>query len=465
MAEVTNSTQASIRKHSVLTYLSFAFLIFGINGMQIAVLQNYTIFYQVQVGLDIGLMFLAGIVYTVWDMFNDPFIGHISDRNNRFTRRWGKRFPWLVIGTIGLLFAVVLLFLSPTVSIAGSLFTFLWFLVFLSVYDGILSAILVNYKALVPNKFKSKEERTLISTFIQFFMILGPFIGLIIAPILLRISYVAMALFLAGFVFVSYVLSLPGLREDEELKEVYFREEVHPTPFFSEFISNIKQSFRERSFVVLAIVTVCITVASTLVNTSIPYYIVYNLEWEREMQAIINMPFVLMSVLPIPIFFWLIKKFGHAKAFKYSLLLLPIPLLMMFISFGDFMVVLIGAGIYGFIGGIMVIAQIPVQADFFDESAVKYHKRQEGVYLGIWNFFGRLNTAIQLGILFMIQSFFGFNAGATTQTVLAKWGIMIHFTLIPAIFLFIGAIVFLKYWYLTPDKIKPIKDELERLGL
>jgi len=322
---MSDSEQLKKRKYSLSTYISYGFFYLGINGMQIAVLQNYTIFYQIEVGLDIGLMFIAGIFYTIWDMFNDPMLGHLSDRNNRFTRRWGKRYPWMVIGTIGLLFAVILLFMSPTVAVAGSLFVFFWFLIFLSIYDGLLSAVLVNYKALVPNKFKSKEDRTLASTFIQFFMIMGPLFGLLIAPMLLSISYVAMALFLALFVLISFIVSLYGIKEDEELRNAYFLEQIQQKSFFPEFIGNIKQSFRERSFIILAVVTICFQVTSTLVNTSIPYYIVYVLGWKREMQIIINLPFILMSVLPIPLNFWIIKKFGHERSFKYSLILLPIP--------------------------------------------------------------------------------------------------------------------------------------------
>jgi len=137
----------------------------------------------------------------------------------------------------------------------------------------------------------------------------------------------------------------------------------------------------------------------------------------------------------------------------------------MFFSFGSAIIVIIGASIFGVIGCIMVIAQVPVQADFFDESAAKYQKRQEGIYLGIWNFFARLNILIQLGILFLIQNIFGFDPSATTQTDLAKWGIMTHFALIPAILFAIAGIVFMKYWYLTPDKMKVIKEKLEQLGI
>ncbi|MHA2291117.1 MAG: MFS transporter [Candidatus Hodarchaeales archaeon] len=175
---MSGSTSNKTRKYSIPTYLSFAILMFGVNAMAIVVQQQYPFFYETLVGLDIGMMFLASIIYTIWDMFNDPMVGHISDRNNRFTRRWGRRFPWIAILTIPMVISLVLLFVTTDTTIFSGLFTFFWFLIFLSAYDGLLSAITVNYNALLPVKFKSKEERTSLGAFIHLFMMLGPFLGL-----------------------------------------------------------------------------------------------------------------------------------------------------------------------------------------------------------------------------------------------------------------------------------------------
>ncbi len=285
-----------------------------------------------------------------------------------------------------------------------------------------------------------------------------------------------MSLFLAIFMLISILLSLPGIREDQELKDGYFREDIQPTQFFSEFVYNLRQSFQEKSFKIFIIVTISITVTSTLISASVPYYVEYvlgigviaNPVLYGQMLRTVNFPFILTSVFLIPVYFYIIRKFGHMKSFKYALIVAGLPLLLVFfsLSFGStnsLPLVMLGAGLYGISGGILVISRIPVMGDFFDESAIKYKKRQEGVYLGIWNFFSRLVTVIQFGILVTIQNLTGF--AQDPFSILAKWGIMTHFGLIPAIFLIIAGVVFWKYWYLTPEKTEMIKDELEKLGI
>jgi GPH family glycoside/pentoside/hexuronide:cation symporter len=457
------------KDHSIATYLSFGVLLLGLNGMNYAVVQNYPFFYQVQLGLNIGMIILASVFYTIWDMINDPLIGYFSDRTNRFTRRWGKRFPWLIIGNLAILLAVVLLFSAPEATIASGLLTFLWFLLVLSLYDGLYSTIFVNYKALLPNKFKTKDQRLKASSISQFFLLLGPVIGLIIAPQLLTdetSSYQTMALVLAIIMLFSFILSIPGLREEESLKESYFREEIDKKPFKSEFMGNLRQSFREKSFNVFALYVFAITLTSSMLALSIPYYIEFVLQREKEFASTLNGPFVITSLFFIPIYFFVIKKLGHAKSFKYGLLLTPIPFIIMFLSFGfltieqNLLIVMLGAGFYGIVGSIAIISSVPVQADFFDESAVKYQKRQEGMYSGNWNFFARLITVIQFAIIGSAQYLTGFDEKSATQTGLAQWGIMIHFTLVPAIVLFVASLLVLKYWYLNPERMKEIRTKL-----
>jgi GPH family glycoside/pentoside/hexuronide:cation symporter len=434
-------TDEKRQKYPRSIYISFSVMMFGFNAMIIVVSQQYPFFYESLIGLDIGMMFLASIVYTVWDMFNDPFIGHLSDRNNRFTRRWGKRFPWIVGCTIPLLFSLVLLFSVSLVSFLGEWVIFFWFLFFLSAYDGLLSAILVNYNALLPVKFRSKEERTSLGGFIHLFMMLGPFIGLAIVATLSpeANSYQTMSVILAIIALLSLMLSIPGIKEEESLKTTYFKEEIQQDPFLSEFISNVRQSFQLRPFLVLAIVTLCITVALALINASQPYYVRYILGVQDPEST----------------------EFG---------LVSPFPVLLIFFSFvvgaqASLPLVMLGAALWGVIGGVIVISRIPVQGDFFDFSASKFHKRQEGIYLGIWNFFARLVTVIQIGSLYIIHTLTSFNPDMVVQTDMALWGIMAHFGLVPAIFMTIAALVYLKFWDLTPEKLAPIRTELEKIGI
>ncbi|MFX0124363.1 MAG: MFS transporter, partial [Candidatus Hodarchaeota archaeon] len=89
----------------------------------------------------------------------------------------------------------------------------------------------------------------------------------------------------------------------------------------------------------------------------------------------------------------------------------------------------------------------------------------EGIYLGIWNFFARLVTVIQIGTFFVIHTLTSFDPDAPAQPDSALWGIMAHFGLIPAIFMALAALVYYKYWDLSPEKMVTIKAELEKLGI
>ncbi|UCG01965.1 MAG: MFS transporter [Candidatus Heimdallarchaeota archaeon] len=478
-SELKEQTANMGQNYSRSTYTSFAVMMFGFNAMIIVVTQQYPFFYESLIGLDIGMMFLASIVYTIWDMFNDPFIGHLSDQKTRFTRRWGKRFPWIVGCTIPLLFALVLLFSASLVSSLGSWFLFFWFLFFLSAYDGLLSTILVNYNALLPVKFRSKEERTTLGAFIHLFMMLGPFIGLAIVATLTPDpdSYMMMSIILAIIALISFILSIPGIKEEESIRNAYFREELTQEPFLPKLFSNIKDCFELKPFIVLAIVTLCTTVALALINASQPYYVAYILGIKDtesteygQMIATVAFPYVLTTILLIPLYIWIVKKLGHSKAFKYALMLSPLPVLLIFFSliFGaqaSLLFVMLGAALWGVVGGIIVISRIPVQGDFFDLAALKFHERKEGIYLGIWNFFARLVTVIQIGTLYIIHTLTAFDPEAPIQSDPALWGIMAHFGLVPAFFMAFAALVYWKYWDLSPEKIKPIKAELEKIGI
>ncbi len=50
-------------------------------------------FYKEVVQLDPFLLILGYLIYTIWNMFNDPIMGHLTSRPTRFAPKWGRRFP------------------------------------------------------------------------------------------------------------------------------------------------------------------------------------------------------------------------------------------------------------------------------------------------------------------------------------------------------------------------------------
>ena len=110
MNETINNAQSPKTRHSKWTFLSNA--TFQLPSTMVnAVLGGFLLFYyEVVIGLNVWLIVLALTIFTVYNAINDPIIGFLVDRNTRFTRKWGRRFPWIIIGIIPWTLSVYLIF-------------------------------------------------------------------------------------------------------------------------------------------------------------------------------------------------------------------------------------------------------------------------------------------------------------------------------------------------------------------
>ncbi len=118
---------------------------------------------------------------------------------------------------------------------------------------------------------------------------------------------------------------------------------------------------------------------------------------------------------------------------------------------------------FGF-GGFWTILW-PVLADVIDESIAITGERREGIYTGIQAFFGRLAFLNQALVFTIVHVATGFVEGAATQSAEAVWGIQMHFSLIPMIFMGIAMFIFWKWYKLTPEKVKINREKIKELGL
>ena len=90
----------SYKTPSVLNILSFSTSGFW-SMFAWSVFGSYVFFfYEVAVGLPAIYIFLAMLIFTLYDAINDPLIGFLTDRLFKFTKKFGKRFPWIIIGIL-----------------------------------------------------------------------------------------------------------------------------------------------------------------------------------------------------------------------------------------------------------------------------------------------------------------------------------------------------------------------------
>ena len=57
-------------------------------------------YYEVELGLATFLVGLSFVIYAIWNMINDPLIGYLTDKPMRWSKKYGMRTPWVLIGAI-----------------------------------------------------------------------------------------------------------------------------------------------------------------------------------------------------------------------------------------------------------------------------------------------------------------------------------------------------------------------------
>ena len=90
MISISENEETS--RHSLGTYLSFG--TFNILWTIPTATMNLFMFfyYHTVVGLEPIWILIVVAINTVWAGLNDPLIGWLTDRNFKWTRKWGRRF-------------------------------------------------------------------------------------------------------------------------------------------------------------------------------------------------------------------------------------------------------------------------------------------------------------------------------------------------------------------------------------
>lgn len=421
---------------------------YGIGGfLDNFVLAAFTVriidFYENELFLAIALVGVAMAIYGFWNMINDPLIGYLSDISTRFIKKWGRRFPWYVIGVLSYTWVYLLVFMVPLRDQIGM---FVWLLVSIISFEGLFTLWQANYLALFPDKFRSQEERTSAGMWNTIWGVLGVALGVLIPPLFIEYGKpetVVLAIFIVTIIAsILAFFSLPGMREDEELKERQYKIAQEHRESVS-FLEALKVALGDKNFVAYVLTYMGHQVMTVFMLSSLPYWTKYIIgSSDPEVETILS-AFFLIFVLAggVPLWSYIGKKVGNRKAFQYGTLattLLFIPLLFATdVITSALFIAMIGIGI-----GCIWVLMYPCFSDVVDNIVVKTGKREEGILTGIRTFFGRFPVIIQ-GVLFaVVHEMTGYIPGAppgqASQPASAILGIRVLMTIVPMIFYFMG---------------------------
>ena len=142
-----NSIYNACNMEKLTKRIKFGFGIGDLGGnLFFTIIGFYLLYYLTDVvNLSPALAGTVLMIGKIWDALTDPLTGFLSDRTRT---RWGRRRPYMFVGSFGIILGMVLLFTVPSINDQNKLF---WLMVF---YFCFLSTAytLVNipYTALLP---------------------------------------------------------------------------------------------------------------------------------------------------------------------------------------------------------------------------------------------------------------------------------------------------------------------------
>lgn len=481
MNETIYNVQTPKTRHSKWTFFSNA--LSQIPSSTIGAVQGgfLLFYYEVIIGLDIWLVFIAMSIFTIYNAINDPIFAFLIDRNLWFTKKWGRRFPWIAIGIVPWTLSIYLIYSVPDIDVSTNPWPiFFWLLISLFVLDTFSTLVHINYSVLRPDKFRTEEERR---TFTKYYVpidISAIILGMILPALFIDVipgdkksSYQIMAAVVAIFSLIFAILSLPGNREDQVIIDMYFSTKTNKKRM--NFFKAFKEAITSRSFMVYFIYGLSYGISLAIIVSNLVYVTTFVLQVGSDVYIIILGLYLIGTLISVP--FWLkyIKKVNDIKkafvvaGFAYCIALFPLTF---FQGLIDLIIMAFILGIAS--GGTTTFLFTILFPSVVDDFAVKTETNQKAVLLGISALLGRLTATVDELIFSIVHDLTGFIAGHDNYDSMAAIasnmdlvliGIRLLQGIIPAFVLLIGTVIFWLFFPLTQDRVYENKLKLRELGL
>ena len=436
-----------------LAYQGFTFMIFT--------------FYFSVIKLDAKYITIVFIIWSVYNAFNDPILGSLSDKT-RTRKLWGgKRRPWMIAAALPLAAVMVLLFTTPGGQVAAgyNIWTILYMLFIMCFFDTVYTAYSINRTSLYPEIFRTDKAREEVGAVRRIVMV----IALLLATILPTLIISDMTLEeptsipreiiwqyqLTGIIFGVIILVSIIINVLWGAKEAPYEELEKKNPL--KLWESIKVSLTNKKFVIFAICSTMNWYVFGLLPTIMTVYLKTVVDFNTDPTAValaslgelrVSIPLALAFIASIGgVLFWsfIDSKLGSKIGFILSMswwVAVLIPLIWVESYLGILIImVLNGIGL----GGSPYFIDRHI-SNIADEDELKTGERREGSYYGVHALFVRLSTILSIGSIAIVTSTNGwtvYEPAAVTEGVI--FGLKSLMSLFPAGALIIGIIVLIFY--------------------
>ena len=414
------------------------------------------IFYQDYLGLSSRWIGIASAIYAVWNAFNDPIFGFITDNTRS---KLGRRIPYMRFTAPFLALTFILVWFAPEG--VGEITQFWWMLVTMLLYDTAYTIIGLVHGALMPELTESDVERNQLSISSTLFGMVGYILGFLLPDMFrprpgaesstmlsLQLSMVAVGIISAFFI----ILMTYKVKErrafaivDEPLK----------------FWESLRYTLTNRSFWAFVTMNFLLTFMFSLSTGSI-YYLADYVTQSSTMVLMIYL-FIPLAI-GIPLTNLAVKKLGLVWAQLLYMIIAGVGLVS--VAFVPTALIVLSLAVTGFgMSGQQTITY-NILALVIDEDEVRTGRRREGAFYGANALLTKPAQSLALFLTAFILERSGFitramNAGLIylNQSTSALFGIRAIVGLIPGIAMFLGAAILL-FFPLKGQRLAELKEKI-----
>jgi len=464
-------------RYTTKTYLSFSMWLVMYTMLTQTMGLFLYFYYHTVIGLSPLLIFTATAINTVWGGFNDPFIGYLTDRNFKWTRKWGRRFPFMALGLIPWCFIVILIFSAPAVT-ADPMPAFIWLLVMLILNELFMTISDVHGNMLRADKFRTEAERRQFSGYFGIFGLIAAALGTALPPLLLffgdtPLSYMVMAIIISMSALVGvFLFLLNGAREDKIMIDRYYSGDYKRF----KLLNGAKEVLKQKSFIGFWLAAAGHSIAYTMTTALVAYIATFVLQVPTFIMTILLAIFIVGGIISVPIWLKILKKVNDARrvyligSIAFIIALIPLTFFTGVIDLAIFMF------ITGLTFGCLLSLKMPVIFSHVqDDFVVRTGKNQKGILVGTWAILTLFTSFVDELMFTLVFTITGFKEGYATYALLEAevgasamipivWGVRLLFGVIPMIIMGLGTLAFWKLYALNHEKVVANKAKLKELG-
>ncbi len=344
---------------------------------------------------DVGLILMVG---RISDVITDPLIGYISDRTKG---RFGKRKPWIAVGTLILMISAYMLF-NPEAGVTNT-YLLVWAIL---LWLG-WTMVNIPYYAWGAEISDDYDERTRITGWRQFFGFLGN-VSVLFIPVASGQLFGYGSLPSEGLTIIGgmALVGLPIL--------VGFTLMLVPEPnrygtAHTPIFKHLKSMRKNGSFWLLFVAFMLLSLGTGWGSATFMLFATFVVGAEAQTQAIL-LGYYGANVIALPFWVKLSERIGKKETWMAGgILFVIVTPFFLLLGDGDLWWFFLILAFYGIAGGNFSAISMSMKADVIEIAARRSGENVSGAYIAVWSLGSKLVIAIALGTALPLLGYLGFD--------------------------------------------------------